>query len=266
MALNEVGQEINILCGLSYLSARGHLAGLAEQDSHWSPMFPWCLHCCWRWICPGTLGRNRQALGDAACAHGKVSVDCLTLSVGSFWLPLCTDMNDLSRCKNQTPRFQAEMNLKSKQTQNLQGKFWIKFLLEAGPCPWKCFCALKARSLNISGVSSTGAIWMWVPAGLVIPTSPALEEEKAVVCLVLSLVSTRWLLCSHVLVHFAQTFHCSPLHWLSFDWDKRRTRSVRAMVGQGLISSLCCTYTKSIWTAGCHWSWKENLYDRLMLF
>lgn len=40
MALNEVGQEINILCGLSYLSARGHLAGLAEQDSHWSPMFP----------------------------------------------------------------------------------------------------------------------------------------------------------------------------------------------------------------------------------
>lgn len=57
-----------------------------------------------------------------------------------------------------------------------------------------------------------------------------------------------------------------PLRWLSFDWDKRKTCSVRAMVVQGLISSWHYTYTKSIWTAGCHWNWKENLYDGLMHF
>lgn len=57
-----------------------------------------------------------------------------------------------------------------------------------------------------------------------------------------------------------------PLHWLSFGWDKRTTCSGRAVVVQGLISSWRYTYTKSIWTACCHWNWKENLYDRLMRF
>lgn len=189
---------------------------MAGRTGQVPPVSLWCQHCCWRWICPGTPGRNRQALGYAHCAHGKVSVDCLTLSVGSFLLPLSTDMKDFSWCKNQAPRFQGERNLKSKWTQNLQGKFWIKFLVlqrQAGPCPWKSFWALKARSQNISGafrgclnVSSS-----WTGEYVLIPTSPALEGDKAFVCLVLSLVSTRWLLCSHVLVHFAQTFHCSTL-------------------------------------------------------
>lgn len=155
----EVGQGIHTLCGLSCLSARGHIpcgrAGRTGQvPTHWSPVSLRCLHCCWSWICTGTLGRSRQALGCAHCTCGKVSVDCLTLSVASCLLPLCTHMKDSSRCKNRAPRFQDRRNLKSKLTQNLQGKFWIKFLLlqrKAGLCPWKCFWALKTRSLNISG-------------------------------------------------------------------------------------------------------------------
>lgn len=66
------------------------------------------------------------------------------------------------------------------------------------------WCFQHRGHLNVSS--------SWAGEYMLIPTSPALEEEKAVMCLVLSLVSTRWLLCSHVLVHFAQTFHCSPLH------------------------------------------------------
>lgn len=91
-----LGKEFTF-CGLSYLSARGHIpcgrAGRTGQvPAHWSPVSLRCLHCCWGWICTGTLGRSRQALGCAHCTCGKVSVDCLTLSVASFLLPLCTHM------------------------------------------------------------------------------------------------------------------------------------------------------------------------------
>lgn len=49
----------------------------------------------------------------------------------------------------------------------------------------------------------------------------------------------------HCVCSFLFTLHklsiVDPLHWLSFDWEKRKTYRVRAMA-QGLISSWCDIY------------------------
>lgn len=199
-----------VLCPTCLQEDTSPVAGLAEQGrcQHLCP------RCCCRWVALAGAGR-----------HWEMHIVPMERWGGTAWhsqqeaslLPLCTDMKDSSRCKNQAPRFQDERNLKSKWTQNLQGKFWIKFLLlqrKAGPCPWKCFCALKARSQNIFSGALRGCLNVsssWTGEYMLIPTVPALEGDKAFVSLALSLVPSWWLLCSHVLVHFAQTFHCSPL-------------------------------------------------------
>ena len=139
------------------------------------------------------------------------------------------------------------------------------------PSPCKCFCTSKARSLKIfSDAFSAEAVWMWISTELASTHwfQSASFGSGVGYCMFSShfeflrddcCVFTFWLTLHKLSI-------VDPLHWLSFDSDKRKTCSVRAMVVQVLISSWCYTYTKSIWTAGCHWNWKENLYDRLMHF